>query len=466
MSSRDTTPKKKSRHKVELEPISMDEILGGPGMSGFVSILDPPEAVPHLQALVDDIKDEAGRQSGEEASRAAGRRPAKPAVRNLIRLRRRDQVSGAGDGVEEEGTPVTASSSKRQETAAEVERPPTPDILIAPGAKWAPGVERDTGPAASGEPKRHHVRRAVLAQDGHSSGEEVLYQSLWNCRYARQESKETKLVTIGWKAMSKLARLTPRNTRRNCQSLIEKLAVEQLSEENSRESIGRTYRLFSYKVILERRRAAGMEWITRSRGVTFVAPPPALTQTPGRREAPNTQASLFGPHTAEKDPGTETAPGSERVPGAKRDTGVRAIPGPIVKTLREYLPDVDDASVLTLIEACREKAPDASDEEIHYFVRIKADLMYRMGTVKSPIGFLKTSVPRCFEGESFRQFREAERKRREASELREAAQEEEVRRFQEEQRAVLKDPKASEEDRRFARQYLAQTVPDPKGTGG
>ena len=50
-------PKKRSRPKVELEPISMDEILAAPGMSGFVGILDPPEKVPHLQALVDDIKD-------------------------------------------------------------------------------------------------------------------------------------------------------------------------------------------------------------------------------------------------------------------------------------------------------------------------------------------------------------------------------------------------------------------------
>jgi hypothetical protein len=70
------------------------------------------------------------------------------------------------------------------------------------------------------------------------------------------------------------------------------------------------------------------------------------------------------------------------------------------------------------------------------------------------MGFLKTSVPRCFEGESFRQFREAEGKRREAAALREAAQEEELRRFQEEQRAVLNDPKSSEEDRKFARHYL------------
>src|ERR1051326_8645965 len=258
MSSRDTTPKKsrhKSRHKEKLEPISMEEILAGPGMSGFVSILDPPEAVPHLQALVDDIKDQGQwqtRRRSEEAEGEEARRPKRAELGeragNVIHLRRRD------------GEPEEPEATR--------------------GAEREPGAERDTGsplpraPAAieSGG-KRFHVRRALLAQDGHSSGEEVLYQSLWNCRYARPEAKDTRLVTIGWKAMAKLARLTPRNTRRNCQSLIDKLAMEQLSGENSRESIGRTYRLFSYKAILERRRAAGMEWVTRSRGVSFVAGP-------------------------------------------------------------------------------------------------------------------------------------------------------------------------------------------------
>src|SRR5271167_2174461 len=125
MSSRDTTPKKKkSRHKEVLEPISMDEILAGPGMSGFVSILDPPEAGPHLQALVDDIKDiplltvaeglwkprarggEAGAEMGAEGSRLPKR------AGNVIHLRRRD-----GEG----------------------EPPPTPE------AERVPGAERDTG---------------------------------------------------------------------------------------------------------------------------------------------------------------------------------------------------------------------------------------------------------------------------------------------------------------------------------
>jgi len=428
----------------------MDEILAGSGMSGFVSILDPPEAVPHLQALVDDIKDiplpavaeghwKVRQGRGEavegESGTEAGRSSKRPAP-NLIHLRRRDEAertSAAND----------------------------------PAAKGVPGAKRDTGGGyqgagaslprapAVGENGRFRVRRAVLAQDGHSSGEEVLYQSLWNSRYARPEAKDTRLVTIGWKAMAKLARMTPRNTRRNCQSLIDKLAVEQLSEENSRESIGRTYRLFSYKAILERRRAAGMEWITRSRGVVFVAGPvdaPA-GEGGGRRAA---DPGIDSAPDTKRVPGPERVPGYKEEPGAKRDTGSTDgdPPGLLIRTLREYLPDVDDASVASLMEACRAKAADAAEEEINYFVRIKADLMHRMGTVKSPMGFLKTSVPRCFEGESFRQFRAAEAKRREAAALREAAQEEELRRFQEEQRAVLADPKSSEEDRRFARHYL------------
>jgi hypothetical protein len=420
MSSRDTSPKKKSRHKIALEPISMDEILAGPGMSGFVSILDPPEEVPHLQALVDDIRGRGGHFPGRPARKEEAEADVAPAPVG-----------------EPEVVPAVRPEVKK-----------VPEPKREPDTQRVPGAERDTRPPA---PAGARIRRAVLAQDGHSSGEEVLYQSLWNCRYASQETRETRLVTIGWKAMSKVARLTPRNTRRNCQSLIEKLAIEQLSEENSRESIGRTYRLFSYKTILERRRAAGMEWVTRARGVAFVASPAQVTRMEGVRQAP-----LFGVPGTERDPGIQSVPDTDRVAGAKRDTrSSQGTPDLVIRTLREFLPDVDDASVHLLIEACRLKTPDATDEEINHFVRIKADLMQRMGTIKSPMGFLKTSVPRCFEGESFRQFRESEARRREAAALREAAQEEEMRRFLEEQRAVLDNPRASEEERRFARHYLA-----------
>src|SRR5215471_3342799 len=119
MSSRDTERKKKSRPKVALEPISLDEILDSPGMSGFVSILDPREEVPHLQSLVDAIKD----------------------------------------------APPAAS--------------PKPDIKRAPGVERDTGDRRDTGAKRDTGIKRDtgvpRVYRAVDAQDGHSAGEERLF---------------------------------------------------------------------------------------------------------------------------------------------------------------------------------------------------------------------------------------------------------------------------------------------------
>jgi len=234
-----------------------------------------------------------------------------------------------------------------------------------------------------------YVRRALAAQDGHSAGEEILYQALWNCRYARPESQETKLLTIGWKAMAKLARLTPRNTKRNCQSLISKLALEQLAEENSRESIGRTYRVYSYKAIEERRRASGLEWVTRSRGVLFVPPP--LMEIP-----PPTAPGI----------GKDSVPQITR--GIERDPGPKQLPLAIAQVMGEYLPGVTAESAADLVERCRAAAPGVTDEEIAYFMRQKAELMTRMGTVKSPLAFLKAAVPRCLTGAALRQLREIE----------------------------------------------------------
>jgi hypothetical protein len=353
-----SNPKKRSRHKVELEPISMDEILAAPGMSGFVSILDPPEKVPHLQALVNDIKD--------------------------VPL---DKLSDAA-----------LKARTIPETGRDAETTPYPEPLIAPEARKGPEIK--TAPEAQGDTRSalpsyrvhapmlngRYVRRAVTAQEGHSAGEEILYQALWNCRYAHPESVETKILTIGWKAMSKLARLTPRNTKRNCQSLIAKLAIEQLAGENSRESIGRTYRVYSYKAIEERRQAAGLQWVTRSRGVLFVPAPPIWQ--PGLNE-----------------------PGAETVPETKRDPGPYQIPTSVAQVFQEYLPGAEQRSVAELVRRCREKAPDATDDEIAYFLRQKAELMFRMGTVKSPMVFLSTAVPRCLEGDSLRLLREAELKR-------------------------------------------------------
>ncbi len=117
---------------------------------------------------------------------------------------------------------------------------------------------------------RIRIRRCSTAQDGHSLGEEVLYQALWKA--STPESDDARTIVIGWRGMSQLCRMTPKNCKINTQRLIRKLALEVLSPYNTPESIGTTYRVHSTDTILRRRRAAGLEWVVRSRGVEFVNP--------------------------------------------------------------------------------------------------------------------------------------------------------------------------------------------------
>ena len=153
---------------------------------------------------------------------------------------------------------------------------PSPELGTTPGSDDRqhghlshPAPEVISIPAVPPGP-RLRIRRCSAAQDGHSLGEEVLYQALW--KTATPESGETRTIVIGWRGMSQICRMTPKNCKINTQRLIRKLALEVLSPYNTPESIGTTYRVYASDAILRRRRSAGLEWVVRSRGVEFVDP--------------------------------------------------------------------------------------------------------------------------------------------------------------------------------------------------
>lgn len=449
-------------------------------MSGFVSILQPPDAVPHLQKLVDEIKDiPLGDLTADQIRGTAEVDSATGVVRDTVSPM--DGVAVAADAghierteaatVIEKDTVVekdpASDVSTRKGTDIERDTVPEPDpdpiadsalrasdddlidrtedSQVATEAEEDTVSERDTEVDSNQAPlfnkrdtvsqatpdRPHKVRRCIVAQDGHSLGEEALYQSLWNARIAKFETKETKLITAGWKVMSHLARLTPRNTKNNCQSLIEKLALELVAGENSSERIGRTYRVFSYKAILDRRKAAGLEWVIRTRGVQFVDPPPPPPQ-PTR--------------VVERD----TVPGR----GPVRMTANGRFPK-LVTLLSDRLGFAEDTSIGALVEACRRNAADATEDEIVRFTAAKLDLAARMRNIQNPMGFLLTAVPRCFQGAAFEHFRAAERLRKQAEAQREAALQEEMEFYRKQQQAILADPSASEEDKSIARSILA-----------
>src|SRR5262249_16755498 len=115
------------------------------------------------------------------------------------------------------------------------------------------------------------IRRAVKAQDGHSTGEQLVYQAMWNA--ASVETPDTRLIRIGYGGLQSLCGLDKTNCKDNLQSLIRKLALEILSPFSVKRNQGSANRGFSANSVLKRRRAAGMEWVIRNKGVRFVSQP-------------------------------------------------------------------------------------------------------------------------------------------------------------------------------------------------
>ena len=75
-------------------------------------------------------------------------------------------------------------------------------------------------------------------------------------------------------------------------------------------------------------------------------------------------------------------------------------------------------------------------------------------TIRNLMGFLHKAVPQCLTGVAFQHFRTEQARKREEEERQQILAEAENARLLAEQRAILDDPNASEEDQRFARQVL------------
>jgi len=228
-----------------MEPLGWDEIVSQPGMGGYLSFLNGPIPLPHLQPPAPEPDPDPVVASDPAVVPHAAVATA-PAL---------------------EPTSVIAPSPAPVIALAPV-LDPTPTVAPSPLRPLAPSLAPT--PVVAPTTRRPRIRKCAAAHDGHSLGEEVLYQALWKA--AAAESAGARIIVIGWRGMSQLCRMTPKNCKINTQRLMRKLALEVLSPYNTPESIGTTYRIFPSEAILCRRRAAGLEWVVRSRGVEFVDP--------------------------------------------------------------------------------------------------------------------------------------------------------------------------------------------------
>ena len=347
-------------------------------------------------------------------------------------------------GAPDSGTPATATINHAESTN---------------GAHYL-GIPHSGAPV-SGAPvsgARQRIRRAILAQDGHSLGEQALYEALWNV--AKPLDAESRIISIGYRQMADGARMTVNNCKANVFSLMEKLAIEEAAAFTH--SQGRTYRIFGYSAILQRRKTAGLMHYVRTRGVVFVDPETGSPITARNRnstpESGIPPSGVAATGVPEKG-GSGTPPSDERgapfsVPSLNRkksrqniETSSLAV---VVRTVQDELGPIDDSAARRILDSCYQKAPDATPEELEYFVRLQASRVRNSKRVDNPVGLLIAQVPKCFEGESFRQFREAQQQKlnqgREA-ELTAAARRDELR-------AKLDDPQTSEEEKILIRRIL------------
>ena len=264
---------KRSKRRPAMEPLGWDEIVSQPGMGGYLSFLNGPIPLPHLQGSATAIASDPGVVSDPiiESAPAIASIPEVIPDPEVLSIPALPTVSGTlQPEISPDSTPIPAAiSSPGVDTTSGVDK--GPDVLLSS----VPGVV--STPAAL-PVQRLRIRRCAATHDGHSLGEEVLYQALWKA--AQPEAAETRTIVIGWRGMSQLCRMTPKNCKINTQRLIRKLALEVLSPYNTPESIGTTYRIYSDQVILERRREAGLEWVVRSRGVDFVDPATGVSILP------------------------------------------------------------------------------------------------------------------------------------------------------------------------------------------
>lgn len=318
-----------------------------------------------------------------------------------------------------------------------------------------PGYGLPDEPLPAKQGKR--LYRCARAQDGHSHLEQEIYAILW--KHGQPEGDtDNHICSIGYSTLSFQGRVHRRNLGAILTRLGKKLAIEVISPHQTREQVTKTYRVFSYSEILKRRKAAGLEWIIRGRGVEFVDPetrvplfsdkenrPQRRITTPGAVIAGGADRALGNRSLTATGPGDVTSTGGHADTASPPDAvtalqiesttrnleKVKQINKTTTSKTSSSFPGFEDVvkimnlggftdteAAVQLVAECQAIVSDAAASEICEFISEKLAIVQRTKTIHNPIGFLLTTVPKCFVGESFQQLR-AEKKRRLDAQLKE-----------------------------------------------
>ena len=269
------------------------------------------------------------------------------------------------------------------------------------------------------------LRFCQSVQDGHTATEHLAYQAIWNHarKHGRAEETGSIVVDIGLSQMRALLATDHKNVKRLVGSLREKLALDVVRQPDYRLALATRYRVYDEAAILERRRAAGLVWVVRTRTTRFV-------------DLATVNRLLAG------EPVGDTPMGDSE----KQPMGELPFPERLAAGLREW---ADGDAARRIWEVCRRGSPDCTEDEALWFCRSKEPLM-RSGRIEDPAELLIRSARQFFAqggGAALADYRKQQ------------AREQERERKRQRQMAlmVLDDPESSEAELTWARETLAQS---------
>jgi predicted transcriptional regulator len=310
------------------------------------------------------------------------------------------------------------------------------------------------------------VRRIRIAQDVVNSAEEAVYDTLWNTKTAQGAAAtgdSARIVQAGYDYLMKRTRLSKKTIQRVIDRLIHKdfIAIEKPADIYRR--IPTVYRVFDYRAILAHHLRKGRTHVAKiGPGFTYARPidDPRHTSvealnmatvgsinmstvrsgdlSTGRKETPVTganknQSTVVQQTTRYIDKNLLEKPTSASTTAPSSEATTTTAPAELISGLQKLLEFVDTEAATLLWNECRLRVPDCQADEVLYFAQGKASVCAG-GRINNPVGFLLTTVPKCFEGPAFANFRRAEQRKAEEEQNRRRSEEERLRQIQEQGR--------------------------------
>ena len=310
------------------------------------------------------------------------------------------------------------------------------------------------------------VRRIRIAQDVVNSAEEAVYDTLWNTKTAQDAAASgdsARIVQAGYDYLMRRTRLSKKTIQRVIDRLIHKdfIAIEKPADIYRR--IPTVYRVFDYRAILAHHLRKGRTHVAKiGPGFTYARPIddprhtsvealnmatvgninmstvyPADLST-GAIEPPVTganknQSTVVQQTTRYIDKNLLEKPTSASAMALSSEATTTTAPAELISGLQKILQFVDTEAATLLWSECRLRVPDCRPDEVLYFAQGKASVCVG-GRIKNPVGFLLTTVPKCFDGPAFISFRREEERKAEEERRRQHNESERLRQIQEQGR--------------------------------